>query len=104
MSARPESWGVLSIERALRGGHVVIERGERVLDDRDLEAAALQLIIDAAPAGAVGKCAVDQHDIADRLALSDSVEGECRHGSNDRCSQGPFRKSISRKVHLIFPR
>jgi hypothetical protein len=54
---------------------VVGERGQRILHDADLVAALGQFVINAAPARAICKCAMHQHDIADRSPLDVAISG-----------------------------
>ena len=58
---------VLPVQHARRGRDVVLERRQRVLDDRDAEAAPGQVVVHPAPAGAVGERPVDEDDVGDSL-------------------------------------
>ena len=66
---------ILPVEHAVGRSDVVGERGQRVLDDRDAVAPRGQVVVDAAPARAVGERAVDQHDVLDGLVVGDPVGG-----------------------------
>ena len=48
------------VERPLRDGYIVDERGRRVLHDRDCVAGLPQDLVDALPAGAVDQHAMDE--------------------------------------------
>ena len=50
----------LRVDDALGRGDVVGERERRVLDDADVVAVLLQVVVDALPAGAVDETAVDE--------------------------------------------
>ena len=50
------------VDGALGHGDVVGERQRRILDDADVVAVLLQVLVDALPAGAVHEAAVDEDD------------------------------------------
>ena len=50
------------VDRPLGHGNVVGERDRRILDDSDVVAVLLQVLVDALPAGAVHETAVDKND------------------------------------------
>ena len=60
---------VLEVQDLAQPGHVIGQRGQRELRCRDMVAVGLQALDDAAPARALGPCAVDENDIRSGVHL-----------------------------------
>ncbi|MCY1310535.1 hypothetical protein D9M70_607350 [compost metagenome] len=84
---------ILQIEYAVRGGDIIRQRGDGLLDDRDGVAPLLENFRCLAPAGAVGQCAVNDDDVLDlgRLGRKGNHAGE-----EGKCQGGETR------IHGIF--
>lgn len=64
---------VLPVQCAFGGRNIVFQRCQRVLDDGDPVSTHCQFVIDAAPAGAIRKSAVNKHNIPDSLIRRNGV-------------------------------
>ncbi len=59
----------MEVQHLAHAGDVVGQRGQRELGCGDVVAVGLQALDDAAPAGAVGPCAVDENDVRSSIHL-----------------------------------
>ena len=80
------SW---QVQHLAQPGNVVGQRGQRELRCGDVVAVGLQALDDAAPARAIGPCAVDKHDIRSGVHLGDPfVVVSCGHLAEQGRSRG----------------
>ncbi|MNT40665.1 hypothetical protein D3C72_1769920 [compost metagenome] len=94
---------ILAVEHALGGPHVIGKRGQRVLHDRYTIAERGQLVVDRAPARAIGKGAMDQDDVLHPAGIASvGIGGLCGRVEAGRQSGGEH--GGNELGHVCYPR
>src|SRR5690606_10657810 len=78
---------ILVVDHADRGGHIILQRSERVLDDANTVAARSQVVVDAAPPGPVYEGAVNQHNVIHGLVGGNGRQGLGLRGAGEHSSR-----------------
>ena len=81
--ANQNGWTVLHVDDALYGGHVVAERGQRMLGYRHVVTVLGENVVDRLPAAAADPCTVHQHDVVHRRG-GHRLARRASHAKNER--------------------